>query len=130
MESIDIKKEIGRRIKVFRKSIDFTQEKFGEKSKIHKNQISRYERGLEEPRQEILDRIVKYGGAPPDIFKVTDQVPTWNIETTEDTKFLEKAKKILKSQNQEAIKLLKNSINGIFEMSCAIKNDDENKGGD
>jgi phage repressor protein C with HTH and peptisase S24 domain len=65
MEKFDLKKEIGDRIRKIRGKQ--TQEEFAHKLGIHKDQLSRYERGVTLPRSEILDRIGEFGQITTDV---------------------------------------------------------------
>jgi phage repressor protein C with HTH and peptisase S24 domain len=64
MQKFDLKKEIGDRIRLIRGNQ--TQEEFAQKLGIHKDQISRYERGVTLPRSEVLEKISEFGEFMPE----------------------------------------------------------------
>ena len=64
MEDIDLKKEIGKKIRRFRGKIK--QKDLAERAGINKVQISRYERGVNSPELETVKKIAQALGVPAD----------------------------------------------------------------
>lgn len=100
-----------------------------EKTGIHKQQISRYERGLTEPRPKTMDKIAEYGGLPFNLY-VAEKKDFYEAQTMQYKKAFEKFKKIFGSENKKGIEVLEASMDVIIEMIRASKGKDENKGGE
>jgi transcriptional regulator with XRE-family HTH domain len=129
MEDIDLKKEIGHKIRGKRGKI--RQKDFAKLVGVHKDQLSRYETGKSIPRPGIYQRIMKFEPFEKETPRVEEPpgIP-YEVQPTEIKKLLDKARKILESDNDYAVKALKSNIDAFFEMIRASDKDNENKGGD
>jgi transcriptional regulator with XRE-family HTH domain len=127
MKDFDFKREIGKEIRRIRKGLDLNQEEFGELIKIHKDQISRYERGVTQPRPELLNKIFEYSDTIPDFFKISEPPTIYEVFTTEQKKLLDNVREILESSNEYAIDALKSNIRAFLEMVRISKKNDEDK---
>jgi transcriptional regulator with XRE-family HTH domain len=126
----DLKKKIGAEIRRIRG--DLTLEKFDNLTGVHKDQLSRYERGKSLPRPETWKKIVKYDADVSEFLKVSEPPPPYQVRTVEHEKLFDSMAEILESGNETMIDALKANIKAFLEaVRMAQKNDeDKSKGGD
>lgn len=130
MEPTDLNKEISDWIKHIRKiKGDISQDELGKKIGINKQQISRYERGLSQPRQKQINKITEYGGLPLKLF-ISEQTLLYETKTTKHKKILSAVREILDSNNEKDIEFLMAYLDTLLQMHRASKKKNENKEGE
>jgi transcriptional regulator with XRE-family HTH domain len=124
-QGFNIKKEIGKRIRDIRGEL--SQKEFANLIGIHKDQLSRYERGATLPRPELLKRIAEHGeistGSLFEMgqFKVSESEAKYQILPACAKKLLKNVTEILESGNDVMIDLLKANIKALLEAVRASK---------
>jgi transcriptional regulator with XRE-family HTH domain len=108
MEVFESKREIGLKIKRIRGKL--TQERFGRCVGIHKNQISRYERGLAVPRPDQLKKIEDFAASEVGLLKIEEPEETYSVLTPGDRKLLDDVREILTSKDDGVINALESNI--------------------
>ncbi len=149
MQPIDLKKDLKRKIgeNIRKARGKIKQKELAETAHIAKDQISRYETGKTLPTYGTLEKIADALKVPLCLIageeaeiqikeskKDSDLFHEGKGEyfTTEDKKLLDSLKKILKSGNKVAIRIVGDNLRGVLEMvQISDKNDeDKSKGGD
>jgi transcriptional regulator with XRE-family HTH domain len=129
MQPTDLKKEISDWIKHIREiKGDLSQDELGKKTGIHKQQISRYERGLSHPREKQIKKIAEYGGIPLKLF-IAEQHILYEAKTDRDKKILALMREILDSGDEKDVDFLLDHLEAHIKLIRASKKKDENKGG-
>ena len=107
IEENDLQKSIGRRIKLARLNLNYTQSDLAEKVDLSTRYISQLERGIAFGSANTIVQICKALKISPD-FLLYDLIknPSYNLSDMVDIKFLENFLK-LSSQNQDIIKKLR-----------------------
>lgn len=119
MEDSDFKKEIGKRIREIRGEL--SQKQFAELIGIHKDQLSRYERGVTVPRPELLRKIAEHGKISAgslfdlDQIKVSEGKARYRILSASAKELLSNVVEILESRNEALIRLLEANIKALLE---------------
>jgi len=130
MQPLDIKKEIGKRIRELREMKGFTQKKLSDITKIDEQQISRYERGESMPRQKTINKLVEYGDFPPDFFMISEhQIEPYETKAPERRKIHADVERILESENEAMIELFKSNTRAILS-AVRDKKNNKDKGDD
>lgn len=127
MEDIDLKKEIGNKIR--QKRGDIKQKNFAKLIGVHKDQLSRYETGKSFPRPKLYKKIMEWR-EPYKSEVVKEQQLIYYVSTDEQKKLHEGLDEILQSGYDAPIEALKANIRAFLEMVRVSKKTDENKGGD
>lgn len=110
IEEKDLQKSIGRRIKLARLNLNYTQADLAEKVDLSTRYISQLERGIAFGSANTIVEICKALKISPD-FLFCDLIknPSYNLSDMIDIKFLENFLK-LTSQNQDIIKSFTNEL--------------------
>lgn len=130
MKPIDSKSKIGKKLRKLRKDLGLTQVELGERVGIDKQQISRYERGMNEPRIETLNRIVDYTGIDSGYFISRDISTPYGHYTVEQKKYIDDLIEVLESGNEVMADALKANIKAFLKAVRMGKKQNEDKGGD
>ena len=73
---MNIRKELGEKIKRLRKELGYTQEQFAEMIDISSRNVSNIEQGISFPKPETLEKIVKSFGITTDKLFTADHIKT------------------------------------------------------
>ncbi len=125
MQDFDFKKEIGKRIRNIRGEL--SQKQFAELIGIHKDQLSRYERGVTLPRPKLLKKMAEHGEISTEClfdmgeFKLLSRKSNITILSTSTKKLLNSVVEILESGNEVMIHLLEANIKALLEAVRAPK---------
>lgn len=110
IEENDLQKSIGRRIKLARLNLNYTQSDLAEKVDLSTRYISQLERGIAFGSANTIVQICKALKISPDfLFYDLIKNPSYNLSDMVDIKFLENFLK-LSSQNQDIIKTFTNEL--------------------
>ena len=115
IEEKDLQKSIGRRIKLARLNLNYTQADLAEKVDLSTRYISQLERGIAFGSANTIVEICKALKISPD-FLFCDLIknPSYNLSDMIDIKFLENFLK-LTSPNQNIIKSFTNELLKLYE---------------
>ena len=108
---MDVKRAVGKRIKLVRQGKGLTQDQFAERVGLSSKYISGIERGVENPTMDNLIRLAKVLGVEPyDLFLFG--------ESEENEKALRKGlEKMLREADMEQLQLCFNVMRKILELS-------------
>lgn len=133
MEDIDLKAEIGQKIRSIRGKTK--QKDFAKLIGIHKNQLNRYETGKSLPRPDTYKKIFRFSQTSTTIYSdashlkeglVKDREVAYEIFRVEQKELIGNVQEILESGNDVMIDALKANIKAFLE-AVRNKKKDENK---